>query len=319
MSKPQHEPNAGHAFRDPADLTIHSALKNQPRLANDHPTMLAMRKEMKRRGEDNASRSILVTSENEIVDGRHWWWNAKALQWKKVRVEIVDESEVHAVIMATLVNRRHYSKGQLAYIVAPMVESVFKEARQRMLAGQPSALSAKGVDPLTDGALPSPESVATSMGISYRVLAQAQEIHEYFKTDNAERTMTDRDGVTEKKVTLKAFFEPRILLEEDPEAPRTRAYGLGAVLAGIKALINMEGKEKPHGGGRPKNVQKQLDLFTDALGDLKTKFTYWQKWEPETRQAALDGLPPLIQGMPPEMLHETFKLVKIEIKRLEGK
>ncbi len=301
-------------YRDPQDLSVHPALKNQPRLAQAHPTMLAMRREMKRRGEDNQSRAILVTPENEIVDGRHWWWNAKALAWKQVRVEVVAENEVNAVIMATLVNRRHYSKGQLAYIVAPMVENVFKEAKCRMLAAQNNnaassfALGAKGSDE-------TPETIAASMGISYRVLAQAQEIHEYFKVDATKRTMTDRDDVTEKGVTLREFFEPRILLEEDPEAPRTRAYGLGAVLAGIKALLNMEGKQTPHGGGRPQNIQKQLNLFTDALGDFKNKFSYWQKWEPETRQAALNELPPVVEKMPDDLLAEFAKAIKTELKR----
>lgn len=297
------------------DLTIHPALKNQPRLAQDHPTMLAMRREMKRRGEDNQPRAILVTPENEIVDGRHWWWNAKALAWKQVRVEVVAENEVNALIMATLVNRRHYSKGQLAYIVAPMVENVFKEARNRMqwaAKSDPSALSAKGSDE-------TPESIAASMGISYRVLAQAQEIHEYFKVDTTKRTMTDRDDVTEKGVTLREFFEPRILLEEDPEAPRTRAYGLGAVLAGIKALLNMEGKQTPHGGGRPESVQKQLDLFETSLTGFTAKFDYWKKWELETRQAACAALPPVVEKMPDDLLAEFAKAIKTELKRRETK
>jgi hypothetical protein len=161
-----------------------------------------------------------------------------------------------------------------------------------------------------------PESVASNLGISTRVLHQAREIHELF-ADKTKRTMTDRDDVTEKGVTFREFFEPRILLEEDPEAPRTRAYGLGAVLAGMKAALSMATKDGPHGGGRPQRVEQQLSLFDDSLKSFSTKFTYWAKWEPETRQAALNSLPPVVEKMPDDLLTEFAKVVKTEIKRRE--
>jgi len=275
--------------------------------------MLAWRKGMKRSGPD--AHEILITADNEIVDGRHWWWNAKALQWEKVRVRIVADNEVSAVIMETLVNRRHYTKGQLAYVIAPMLDDIFAEARKRQLSvlhsvqNEPSALSAKGIE--------TPESIAANLGVSYRVLMQAREIHALFKSDKTKRTMTDRDDVTEKGVTLQEFFEPRILLVEDPEAPRTRAYGLGAVLAGAKAVVNMETKGKEHGGGRPERIEQQLQLFGDAMRGMKAKFIYWNKWEPETRQAALNELPPVVEQMPDDLLAEFAKVIKTELKRRE--
>jgi len=308
-------------YRDPASLTIHPALKSQPRLALDHPQMIAWRRGMKRSGLD--AHEVLITGGNEIVDGRHWCWNAKALQWEKVRVRLVADNEVSAVIMETLVNRRHYTKGQLAYIVAPMLDDIFAEARGREQAtlrqnsatalhsvqSGPSALSAKGIE--------TPDSIAANLGISYRVLMQAREIHEMFRSDKTKRTMTDRDDVTEKGVTLQEFFEPRILLVEDPEAPRTRAYGLGAVIAGAKAVINMEGKGRDHGGGRPREIQQQLTLFGTSINAFGAKFDYWKKWEPETRQAAMASLPPVVEKMPDDLLAEFAKVIKTELKRRE--
>lgn len=271
--------------------------------------MLAMRKGMKRAGAD--AREILITGENEIVDGRHWFWNAKALQWDKVRVRVIGAHEVHAAIRETLTNRRHYSKGQLAFLIAPMMDEEFAEAHKRRALNAAKAETNSVRDDLE-----TPASIAATMGITVRVLQQAREIHEFF-ADKTKRTMTDRDGVTEKGVTFKEFFEPRILLEEDPEAPRTRAYGLGAVLAGIKASIKMNEKDAPHGGGRPQNVQKQLDLFEDSFKGVSAKFSYWQKWEPETRQAAMAALPPVVEKMPDDLLAEFAKVVKTEMKRRE--
>lgn len=298
-------------YRDPADLTIHASIKSQPRLPQDHPTMQAMRKGMKRSGPD--SREILITNENEIVDGRHWFWNAKALQWDKVRVRVIGADEVHAVILETLANRRHYTKGQLAYLVAPMLDEVFADARNRQLAGLKQGAAAPVLHSVQNGA-ETPEAMAANLGISLRVLMQAKEIHELF-ADKSKRTMTDRDGATEKGVTFKEFFEPRILLEEDPEAPRTRAYGLGAVLAGIKSIGAAAGKE--HGGGRPQKMEQQLSLFNESLNGFKTKFSYWAKWDAATKETAKEKLPPVVEQMPDDLLAEFAKAIKAELKRRE--
>jgi hypothetical protein len=132
--------------------------------------------------------------------------------------------------------------------------------------------------------------------------------------------LTDRDEVTEQGVTLKEFFEPRILLAEDPEAPRTRAYGLGAVLAGIKQIITIEQRKdvgRGHDGGRPDKVEKQLALFTDSMHALENKFVYWRKWDDECRAEAVKALPPVVEKMPDDLLAEFSKAIKTELKRRE--
>ena len=297
-------------YRDPAELTIHAAIKNQPRLALDHPQMVAWRRGMKRSGAD--AHEVLITADNQIVDGRHWVWNAKSLEWKKVRVRIVADDEVNAVILETLLNRRHYTKGQLAYIIAPMLDEVFAESQKRraMNASKNELHSVQFVSE-------TPESIAAGLGVSYRVLMQAREVREFFQTDKKKRTMTDQNDVKENNVTFAEFYEPRILLVEDPESPRTRAYGLGAVLAGIKAVLAMEGKGREHGGGKPESITKQLSLFENSLGDFTAKFSYWKKWEPETRQAAMNSLPPVVEKMPDDLLAEFARVIKTETKRRE--
>ena len=291
-------------IRNLDDLVIHPALKSQPRLSDDQ--LLSWRKGMKRRGE-SATPAIYVTADNQIVDGRHRFWCAKKLGWKTIPAIMVKDEEICSLIFETLANRRHYSKGQLAYIIAPMIDEIFAEAKKRQMTGTAAT-------PNTE----TPESIAAGLGISYRVLLQAREIHDYFDTDKAKRTLTDRDEVTEKNVTLKEFFEPRILLVEDPEAPRTRAYGLGAVLAGIKQILTLEQREgagRSHGGGRPERVEKQLQLFGTAMTGLQNKFVYWTKWDEDTRTEAIKALPPVIEKMPRELLVAFGKLIATELKR----
>jgi hypothetical protein len=177
-----------------------------------------------------------------------------------------------------------------------------------------------GANAVVTSSTETPETIAAGLGISYRVLMQAREIHEYFNTDKTKRTLTDRDEVMEKGVTLKEFFEPRILLVEDPEAPRTRAYGLGAVLAGIKQIISVEqrqGTGRGHGGGRPDKVEKQLSLFAGSMHDLQNKFVYWQKWDEDCRSEAVKSLPPVVEKMPDDLLAEFSKVIKTEMKRRE--
>jgi hypothetical protein len=304
-------------YRDPNQLSIHRELKAMPRLANDDERMVAWRRGMKRSGPD--AREILITAENEIVDGRHWFWNAKTLAWPKVRVKVVKEDEVMAIIFETLANRKHYTKGQLAYLLAPMLEEMVSEAKNRSLSNLKRGATAPDPHSVRIGEQ-TPEEIAVELGISYRVLLQASELHTTYWPDTTPRTITDRDGNKEANTTFKKFFEPRILMAEDPEDKHTRPYGLGAVLTAVKQINAQEHNRKighEHGGGRPEKVGKQLSLFGDAMRGLKNKFIYWQKWEPETRKAALNELPPVVEQMPDDLLAEFARVIKTELKRRE--
>ena len=296
--------------RQVEDLTIHPLLKSQPRLTDDE--MLEWRREFKRLGEGHIP-PISVCG-NEIVDGRHRYWCARKIGWKTIPVIEVKESDVTSIIVGSLANRRSYTKGQLAYILSPFVDENANRARE--YASLKIGNEVPAANSVRSGGI-STEEMAAIIKTSSRIVQQAIEIRAIFKSDKTKRTMTDRDDVTEKNVTLEEFFEPRILLSEDPEAPRSRPYGLGAVIAACTAIQKMAGKDKPHGGGRPERIEQQLKLFSDALSGFKTKFTYWQKWEPETRQAALNELPPVVEGMPDDLLAEFSKVVKTEMKRRE--
>ena len=288
------------------DLTIHPLLKSQPHLTDDE--MLEWRREFKRLGEGHIP-PIHVCG-NEIVDGRHRYWCARKLNWKTIPVIEVKEEDVTSIIVGSLANRRSYTKGQLAFILAPFVDE------NANLLNMQWAANATPRNSVPRGM--STEELAALIKTSSRIIRQALEVRAMFKADKTKRTMTDREDVTEKDVTLEEFFTPRILLVEDPEAPRTRAYGLGAVLAACGSLVKqavLAASGREHGGGRPAKIEQQLSLFDDSLKSFSTKFTYWEKWEPETRQAAKNSLPPVVEKMPDDLLAEFARVINTELKR----
>jgi hypothetical protein len=214
-------------------------------------------------------------------------------------VEVIPDAEIMDRIVLSLVNRRTYTKSQLAYILC--APATFAPSAKLIYGSHGAIGDAK-------------QSLAARIGVSQRFVAYAFELHELF-ADKTKRTITSsRDGKVEKNVTFKEFFEPRILLGEDPEV-KEEPYGLGAVVSAINAILKMEEKGTPHGGGRPKNVEKQLDLFSTAAKNFGLKFEYWQKWEPETRQAAMASLAPMVEKMPDELLAEMAKAAKTELAR----
>jgi hypothetical protein len=328
--------------RNLEDLTIHPVVKNLARLSDDE--MLGWRRSLKWLGEENVP-PIFITAENKIVDGRHRYWCARKLGWKTIPVAVVADNEIGKIVVGSLAARRAYSKAQIVFILAEFVDPALNRAAQ--LAGlkigknanvsplrtdsQRGLLSTSelaeigknaNVSPLRTDSQPwllSTSELAEIIGVSCRIVGQALEVRELFKADQTRRTMTDRNGVVEKDVTFEEFFTPRIIRSEDPEAPRTRAYGLGAVLAGAKAIIQMEHRAdvRPHGGGRTEKIGRQLELFNDALHDFQNKFIYWEKWDADARTEAVKAFEPVVEHMPKDLLTALAKKITAELKRRE--
>ena len=259
--------------RDPAALSLHIILKRQPgEWSDDDPRFHALSDDIAARGIDHP---ILITPDNKIADGRHRWRVAKKRQLPAVPVRVIPESEVHTVIVQSLLQRRHYTAGQRAYLLAPSLDKAFEEALQRKLSGKsclPSELSSEGQNSL--------EKWANSIGVSVKYLREARHIHEAFADDTKHKINVQTPGKKSTKpqlLTLREYFEPQILDPHDP-------VGLGAIKAGIASIVDAAKKGKPHGGGKPENTSRQLDLFTKVVEDQLNRWEYWQKFDDETRQ-----------------------------------
>ena len=277
-------------IRNLEDLTIHPALKTQPRLADDE--LLAWRKGMKRRGEA-ATPPIYITGDHQIVDGRHRYWCARKLGWKTIPVQIVPEEEVMNVIFETLLHRRHLTPGQRAYVIAEHLDEAFEEARRRKLANLNNRLgeAERNSVPFCKTS----DDWAAEIGVSVRYLRDARKIYDYYAAMPEKRTFTDDDGKKHKDVTAREYFEPRMMAEETP-------VGLGAVIAGLGFLTNV--KDRWHSGGRPQETQKQFDLFSKLVTDEDNRWEYWQKFDAETRAEHFAEVRNKAAQLPPEVCRE---------------
>ncbi len=107
--------------------------------------------------ENGVLEPIKITKNFEIVDGRHRWRAAKLKRLEKIPAVQVGDDQAASIIIATLINRRHYNASQRAYILAPMIKEAFEEAQRRLVkrsltsGNTPFALHARsiGVSPKT--------------------------------------------------------------------------------------------------------------------------------------------------------------------------
>lgn len=292
-------------LRDPKTLRVHPLTKLQPELGDEDPTFLRICRSIQG---DGIQEPIKITSEGEIVDGRHRWRGAKRLKLPEVPCVVVPPDEVAGIVLSSLLARRHYTGAQLAYVLTPMIEPAFQEAHRRMLQGKTDPANA--VRRVSKNL----EDWASEIGVSVRYLQQAKELHEFFK-DSKKRQLTDRDGNTENDITFKEFFEPRLLADQGEGKP----YGIGGILAGIKQHLDQEAKAaagKAHTGGKPKELERQLELFTGTFTkDLTNRFEYWNGFDADTKAAAITSIGTAVEKMPDDLLTKLSKRLSAEIKR----
>lgn len=157
----------------------------------------------------------------EIVDGRHRF--TAYLETECVGRHslpcVVTERPVNEIIIRTLVERRHATKGTRAYLVWPLIAPLVKGP------GQPKKVlpTESGAELPTESELKLPD-LAGRYGFSVDLFDQARRLHGIFAT----------------RLDLKADLEPGILSGD---------IGLGAALAGIAGRTATEGtprEDAPH-------------------------------------------------------------------------
>lgn len=256
----------------PKDLTPHPRLKQMPQWDESDPRFLSLVEDIRERGIQDP---IKVDSQNQIIDGRHRWRAAKRLQLQTVPVMVVANDQIASVIVGSLIQRRHFTKGQRAYLVAPYLDSLFEESKNRRLHNL-KHVGKSTLPPLGE----SPDDLAEQLGFSLPLLKQARQLHKLF-------TETPK---------LRAEFEPRILDEEDP-------IGLGAAIAGIAGQQHTKGKSKHT------RAEEQLTLFNESLTTLGHRFKYWNKLKDEDRDTAVTRIRETVAAMPPELRAEWKKAI----------
>lgn len=157
-----------------AELAPHP-LNRLPGWAEEDPRFLALCASVQECG---VQVPLICDAQRRILDGVHRWRAARRVGLETVPVEIRPEEEAAEVILHTLLARKHYSRGQLAYLALPLLEA-------RLAGLKPHGKKA--------------EILAQWLGVSPRLIEQARELRKIFQ-DSPE---------------YKAMMEPRVLDEPD--------------------------------------------------------------------------------------------------------
>ena len=223
---------------------------------------------------------LLATSKNVVIDGETRRLAAVALQLPEVPCQIVDEAEVHTIILRELGLKRQLTKGQLAYLAVPHLEGAFKEAEQRRHGNLKRGDSPETNSVRFDSSARTIEDFAGAKGVSIRYLQIARQIH---------ITLGQHTEFTEQA-------EAKVFDEEHPAS-------LGAVMAWLGAAIAQRDREKAgqaHGGGRPQNAARQLDLFVDVFETETRRWEYWGAFDADTRDEAWRRLRTRFEALTPD-------------------
>lgn len=280
-------------YRDPAELSISPAVKDLPLWTKEDPKYCAMLEDVRARGFDLP---LIIDPNNRIWDGRRRYKIAKDLQLTEVPVVVRKPDDLFGVAVGSLLHRQHYTKGQLAYVLAPLLEDAFAESERRKLANlakNPNYLRTAFSAARLDQQPKSAAEWAEKIGVSERLFRLARELHELFRKHKEKRELTDDDGVRETGVTFKEFYEPRILRALDGEK---KPYGLGAVKAGIGAHLS----ERVHSQAK----QGELNLFMAGCDVLTKRLDYWEEFDDSAKAQAREAIQATVAKMSEELRGE---------------
>jgi hypothetical protein len=258
--------------RDPVELRVHPLARGLPDWPARDARFEALLADLRERGQDQP---LLITADNQILDGRKRWRMAGPLQWPELECRVVPEQHTTQALLASLVQRKQYTKGALAYVAFPLMEPAWEEARHRKMAMlKRGTTSPSSIESTTGKTI---EAFAAMLGFCRDLFFQARQIH----------------GLFLKHPKLKAEFEPRIIEDE---------IGLGACLAGIAGKLGSEDKS-------PQRSRK-LELLIGAFATAGKRFGYWAEFDGEARAVAARELNGLLDAIPPEALALARKLKK---------
>lgn len=248
-----------------ADLIINTALNTVPMIGAVAKRLLGDRSpSAKQVGKDlDAERAALWASlEREgileplkahkdaqgrwiIDDGRHRYEWALATGKATVPVVEVTEQQGQALIEATVIGRRHWTKGQRAYLGVLLHPEVSSNAAHR-----PEKVHSVNL---------SMDDMAERLGVSVGLVHQAVELYRAFHAPGA------KPGSPEaiEAADLKDRYEMSIWA----------GAGLGAVIAGIAGGQSTGGKARPESGFH------SLDKPLATLGRLSGLFAKWDEVE----------------------------------------
>jgi|GEM_PF-3096349 len=222
------------------ELTLHPLLESIPMTPQNSAEWAALVLDIQERGIDQP---IIIDEQNRIMDGRHRWRAAEQCG-EKIPCIVQSSDNAADIILHSLVDRRHMTKGCQAYVSYPVIASLIPDKNKNLRKGN----SPKPIESVSGK---SRDEICASLGFSPDTLEQARQLHEVFS----------------KRPDLREKFEPKILSGE---------AGLGGVLAGI---AGKEATEK-----MPRKDRPDFELIGEAVKQLELRFDYWSRLEASKRK-----------------------------------
>lgn len=282
-------------FRDPAELTVHPVAKKLPSWSKSDERFFSLVEDVRDRGIDQP---LKIDAEGRILDGRECWRAAKQLQLAEVPVVVVPAEQCLAVILHSLVNRKHYTKGALAYVAYPLLSPVLEESRKRQVSNLKSGKTPENSRESIQSTLGrTVEEFASALGFGRDLFFQARNLHTLFDSSDVALAGWEAEhphGGEGKPTDLRAEFEPRLLSGE---------IGLGAAIAGIA------GQSSTKGRGRPES--EQLLLFEDAWDKLQVRACRdWDSFDQGTKRQLAEKIKSTVLNLPEEIVETVAKAIR---------
>lgn len=195
-----------------------------------------------------------------IIVGAEFLEVARDLGMVTVPCVEVSADDLHATILASLLARRHYTKGQLAFLALPHLQPAIDESKKRRLDNLKKGLTpdcALSAQSGISGAKTAGE-LAEELGISRRLFTYAAQLHREFAAD----------------ATIRERFES-LILEQDEDGA---IMGLGSVVAGIAGYKSTKNITPM--------IQPELLIWRDRIEKMFTakRWAGWDNTAPETRE-----------------------------------
>ncbi len=268
----------------PSLLSVHPILAAIPNPPDEQEATERLQLDVEARGLDEP---LAVDEQNRVVNGRRRLRVVLGLNHPEVRIERVPNASVVGIILASLVHRRHFTKGALAYVVFPLLEPSLAEAQKRQLAVLKQGPNSPSSTQWTTGR--TVEEIAHQCGFGRSIFYQAKDVHKLFG----------------QQAVYKAKMEGMLLAGET---------SLQGVLAGFNGQQN---------AGQPRRLSDQLDLFGDTFGKLRYHFQRtWVSMDPNARKALVPQVRDTVAEMPPEvrgMFEKEIRAAKKTAKAKGGK
>lgn len=169
-------------FAKPCDLSPHAELASHP---YDGGTLIQMQGTIPVSG---VIEEILITTDRQIVNGRHRWKGAVMLNMATkpcLPYRVVSDDEVDDIILTTLSARKHYSRSAVAYLARPHIEAALLRSKQLRTANLKEGQSRKPTDRTSEANGSSFADIAARLNVSTDLLTLAAKTYQLFKDSDA--------------------------------------------------------------------------------------------------------------------------------------